>query len=96
MSVDPQEAPATTNNLLTKLLLTSSVIFKFHCNGSGDLVDLDDVKEVLKFQKSNYTHHKFQVMCVLSGCDYLKSLKGIGIKMAKKVVETAEDKKITE
>ena len=31
-------------------------------------------------------------MCVLSGCDYLKSLKGIGIKRAKKVVEIAEDK----
>ena len=33
-------------------------------------------------------------MCVLSGCDYLKSLKGIGIKKAKKVVEQAEDNNI--
>jgi 5'-3' exonuclease len=33
-------------------------------------------------------------MCVLSGCDYLKSLKGIGIKRAKKVVEQAEDNNI--
>ena len=36
-------------------------------------------------------HEKFQVKCVLSGCDYVKSLKGIGIKKAKKVVEQAED-----
>ena len=33
-------------------------------------------------------------MCVLSGCDYLKSLKGIGIKKAKKVVEQTEDNNI--
>ena len=33
-------------------------------------------------------------MCVLSGCDYLKSLKGIGIKKAMKVVEEAEDNNI--
>ena len=33
-------------------------------------------------------------MCVLSGCDYLQSLKGIGSKRAKKAVELAENKYI--
>ena len=52
------------------------------------------MKNFLEFKKSSYTLQKFQVMCVLSGCDYLKSLKGIGIKRAKKVVEQAKDNNI--
>ena len=52
------------------------------------------MKNLLEFKKSSYTHEKFQVMCVLSGCDYLKSLKGIGIKKVKKVVEQAGDNNI--
>lgn len=38
-----------------------------------------------------YTFEKFRMMCILSGCDYLDSLPGIGLSKACKFVLKTED-----
>lgn len=39
-----------------------------------------------------YTFDKFRIMCIISGCDYLDSLPGIGLaKACKFVLKTEED-----
>ena len=37
------------------------------------------------------TEEKFRYMCILSGCDYLPSLHGIGLSKACKVLRLAKD-----
>ncbi len=44
----------------------------------------------LHHQKCPYSLQIFQYMCVLSGCDYLKSIPGIGIQRAKKAIDQKE------
>lgn len=36
----------------------------------------------------NWTDEMFLTMCVLSGCDYLSSMQGLGIKTAHRLVNT--------
>ncbi|KAK3787131.1 hypothetical protein RRG08_038650, partial [Elysia crispata] len=45
------------------------------------------LNEVLAIQNSFYSFEKFPYMCILSGCDYLPSLPGIGLVKACKVFE---------
>eukprot|EP01060_Flectonema_neradi_P030838 TRINITY_DN4554_c0_g3_i1.p1 TRINITY_DN4554_c0_g3~~TRINITY_DN4554_c0_g3_i1.p1 ORF type:complete len:534 (+),score=89.38 TRINITY_DN4554_c0_g3_i1:98-1699(+) len=48
-------------------------------SGVGDLFLQQDV---LKIAEPPLTSDQFLRMCVLSGCDYLKSVKGVGVKKA--------------
>ena len=55
--------------------------------GDGIEINFDRINEVsepLNFQ--SFTHDKFLTTCILSGCDYLDSIKGIGFKKAFKLV----------
>lgn len=70
---------------------------------SGDSINLDDLKtwklqsfgkkkknnknNITKLIKNFRNHDDFIHMCVLSGCDYLKSLYGIGLKLAARKVK---------
>lgn len=38
-----------------------------------------------------FTEEKFRYMCILSGCDYLASLHGIGLGKACKLLKLAKD-----
>lgn len=38
-----------------------------------------------------FTEEKFRYMCILSGCDYLASLHGIGLGKACKLLRLAKD-----
>ena len=38
-----------------------------------------------------FTEEKFRYMCILSGCDYLSSLRGIGLAKACKVLRLANN-----
>lgn len=38
-----------------------------------------------------FTEEKFRYMCILSGCDYLSSLRGIGLAKACKVLRLASN-----
>ncbi len=48
--------------------------------GQGSLIRRKDFGKIKEFR--NWTDSKFRQMCILSGCDYLESPKGIGIKKA--------------
>lgn len=68
--------------------------FKMDKCGQGLEVDLDDLKNVEEMNFRNFTLDMLLVACILSGCDYLQSIKGIGFKMAHKLVyETGSDVK---
>ena len=54
-------------------------------NGDGVLIEKSKLNVALGLQADVYTFEKFRYMCILSGCDYLPSLPGIGLGKAAKV-----------
>lgn len=69
----------------------TKVIFKFDLNGDGLLFEADKLHEAMGCKPAKYTFEKFQMMCILSGCDYLDSLKGVGLMKACKFVLMTEE-----
>lgn len=68
------------------------IIFKLDLTGAGLLVEADKLYLSMGCRKEKYTFDKFRTMCILSGCDYLDSLQGIGLaKACKFVLKTEED-----
>ncbi|XP_060070849.1 exonuclease 1-like [Ylistrum balloti] len=65
------------------------VIFKMDHFGNGVLIESERLNEVLGISEGYYTFDKFRYMCILSGCDYLPSLPGIGLGKASKVFKLA-------
>lgn len=57
--------------------------------GNGMMIEKSRLNEVLEIQSGFYTFEKFRYMCILSGCDYLPSLSGIGLVKACKVFKLA-------
>lgn len=57
--------------------------------GNGVLIEQSRLNEVLEIQDAFYTFDKFRYMCILSGCDYLPSLHGVGLAKACKVFKLA-------
>ena len=57
--------------------------------GNGILIERNRLNEVMELQTGHYTFDKFRYMCILSGCDYLSSLSGIGLAKANKVFKLA-------
>lgn len=72
-------------------------LYKLDGNGYGDEVNLDDLKELGEFSLLGPEHDNFLRTCILAGCDYLKSIKGVGFKKALKysLAGTDIDKIIT-
>ncbi|RUS76102.1 hypothetical protein EGW08_016133 [Elysia chlorotica] len=70
------------------------VIFKMDFFGNGVLIEKSRLNEVLAIQNSFYSFEKFRYMCILSGCDYLPSLPGIGLVKACKVLKTARQQEL--
>ena len=54
--------------------------------GHGVAVDLADLSKLTKLKLHEFTQEKFRHMCILSGCDYLPSIKGIGLQTAIKLL----------
>ncbi|XP_063426203.1 exonuclease 1-like [Mytilus trossulus] len=65
------------------------VIFKMDHFGNGVMIEKCRLNEVMEIQNGFYTFDKFRYMCILSGCDYLPSLSGIGLVKACKVFKLA-------
>ncbi|XP_067120008.1 exonuclease 1 isoform X2 [Centruroides vittatus] len=55
------------------------VIFKMDSGGSGILIEATSLYKCMGLHSENFTFDKFRYMCILSGCDYLPSLPGIGL-----------------
>ncbi|XP_060571925.1 exonuclease 1-like [Ruditapes philippinarum] len=65
------------------------VLFKMDHAGNGILIERKRLNEVTDIQSGHYLFDKFRYMCILSGCDYLPSLSGIGLARANKVFKIA-------
>ena len=60
------------------------VFFKMDNLGNGDYINLENLTEVKQFEC--YKEDMFLIACIFSGCDYLESVKGVGLKKAVKLV----------
>ncbi|XP_076244848.1 exonuclease tos [Calliopsis andreniformis] len=62
------------------------VFFKMDINGNGLLVDQERLHLAMGLRAEHFSMENFRYMCILSGCDYLPSLPGIGLSKAKKFI----------
>lgn len=60
----------------------ASVFFKMDNEGVGQEIRYDDIAQNKDLSFVGFTPDQFLEMCVMSGCDYLPSLPGVGIKKA--------------
>lgn len=63
------------------------VIYKMDANGSGLLVNLKNLPKLSVVRMDGFTQEKFRQMCILSGCDYLQSVKGMGLITSHKLLQ---------
>lgn len=69
----------------------SKIIFKLDIQGCGFLVEADKIPAAMNLRPDRYSFDKFRYMCILSGCDYIESLRGIGLKKALKFISLTEE-----
>ncbi|XP_041987210.1 exonuclease 1 [Aricia agestis] len=69
----------------------NKVLFKMDLDGTGTLVETVKIPLVMKCPIEHYTFDKFRQMCIMSGCDYLASLPGIGLVKARQFVTATQD-----
>ncbi len=55
-------------------------------SGDGDLLLLREILDGL-----NINEDQFQKMCIASGCDYLKSVKGVGPQTSLRLIRSGKD-----
>ncbi|KAK3928466.1 Exonuclease 1 [Frankliniella fusca] len=67
------------------------VLFKLDLAGNGILVDQQRLYMSMGTRPEAYSFDKFRYMCILSGCDYLDSLPGIGLGKACKFISRTQD-----
>jgi exonuclease-1 len=58
------------------------VIYKLGADGKGTEIKLENLGNIKGMEF--WDHSRFRQMCILAGCDYLKSPPGIGVKTAMK------------
>lgn len=57
-------------------------LFKLDSNGGCVLVEQEKLHLCMSMPRDKFSFDKFRNMCILSGCDYLPSLPGIGLVKA--------------
>ncbi|XP_034248442.1 exonuclease 1 isoform X2 [Thrips palmi] len=67
------------------------VMFKLDLAGNGIFVDQERLYLSMGPRPQTYSFDKFRYMCILSGCDYLDSLQGIGLGKASKFITRTQD-----
>lgn len=60
------------------------ILFKFDTTGQGMLFEKENLPACLGLSADKFNFEKFRRICILSGCDYLQSLPGIGLMKAAK------------
>ncbi|KAI8973943.1 PIN domain-like protein [Pilobolus umbonatus] len=63
----------------------SDVIYKMNKFGDGILIKMDAIMQSNIFRDFNMV--KLKWMCILSGCDYLPSVPGVGLKKAQNMID---------
>ena len=64
-------------------------------NGNGRLVEQSELNKAMGLHLDTYTFDKFRYACILSGCDYVASLPGIGLAKATKVFRLSRQTDVT-
>ena len=59
--------------------------------GNGFEIDLDQLGQVTDYDFKIFKGEMLLTLCILSGCDYLESIKGIGFKKAFKLIHEHGD-----
>lgn len=67
------------------------IIFKLQLNGCGTLFEAEKLPLTLNTSEDQFCFEKFRRICILSGCDYLNSLHGIGLAKARKFMMMTEE-----
>ncbi|KAJ8665103.1 hypothetical protein QAD02_006765 [Eretmocerus hayati] len=70
------------------------IFFKMDMYGYGVLVEQNKLHLAMGLSQSQFHMDKFRHMCILSGCDYLASLPGIGLAKACKFIIKNSDENI--
>lgn len=63
------------------------VFFKMDNDGFGKEICLKNLGNAAKLRMEGWCMDQFRIMAILSGCDYLPSLLGIGLKKAQKLIQ---------
>lgn len=71
------------------------IMFKMDTHGNGILVEKSKLPQTMDLPPDVYSFDKFRYMCILSGCDYLPSLPGIGLGKANKLFKLTRQTDIT-
>nr|CAB3224708.1 exonuclease 1-like [Phallusia mammillata] len=96
---DAQLAFFSKNNYVEAIITEDSdllcfgskkVIFKLDLCGRGQEVALENLGRVKNLV--GFTPDLFRQMCILSGCDYLPSVKGVGVVKACKAIKLSKSK----
>lgn len=69
----------------------SRILFKLDLTGQCTLVEADKLHLAMGCRAEKFSMEKFRFMCILSGCDYVDSLPGIGLVKACKFVTMTEE-----
>ncbi|GLH12839.1 Exonuclease 1 [Gryllus bimaculatus] len=69
----------------------SKIVFKLDLQGYGLVVERDRLHLSMGLRAENFSFDSFRYMCILSGCDYLPSLPGIGLNKALKFINKTRD-----
>lgn len=67
------------------------IIFKLQLDGRCLLFDSAKLYQTINTTEEKFSFEKFRQICILSGCDYLDSLPGIGLQKAKKFLMLTEE-----
>ncbi|XP_071569914.1 exonuclease 1 isoform X2 [Temnothorax nylanderi] len=67
------------------------IFFKMDFNGNGVLIEQDRLYLAMDMRPEQFDMDKFRHICILSGCDYLPSLPGIGLGKARKFITRNTD-----
>ncbi|GMH41851.1 hypothetical protein BSKO_09761 [Bryopsis sp. KO-2023] len=67
------------------------VFFKFDKNGEGQEIKLADLPRNKGINLVGFDHQMFLEMCIMAGCDFLKTLQGVGMKKAHKQIQTSRN-----
>lgn len=70
------------------------IFFKMDLVGNGILIAQDQLHLAMNVRSEQFEMDKFRHICILSGCDYLPSLPGIGLGKARKFITKSTDQNI--
>ncbi|KYN37810.1 Exonuclease 1 [Trachymyrmex septentrionalis] len=70
------------------------IFFKMDLVGNGILIAQDQLHLAMNVRSEQFEMDKFRHICILSGCDYLPSLPGIGLGKARKFIMKSTDQNI--